>query len=410
MLCKNCKTELTHVFVDLNYSPIANEMLRIDQLNEAEKHYPLKVFICDKCFLVQLDEFKANFGLFNSEYTYFSSFSKSWLKAASDYVDMIVNRFKYDSNSFVIEIASNDGYLLKNFIKYNIPFLGIDPTANTAMAADKNGVKTLVEFFTSDLAENRLLNEYPKADLIIGNNVLAHVPDIIDFVKGMKIVLNENGIITMEFPHFLNLLNLLQFDTIYHEHFSYLSLTAVNDIFTNCDLKIFDVELLGSHGGSLRIFATHEENINFEITHEVKDLLEEEFKSGIKDIESYKGFNHKVNSIKYAAISFLIDQKTAGKKIIAYGAAAKGNTFLNYCGIQGTDLIEVVVDASPYKQNKYLPGSHIPVVDESIIEELKPDYVIILPWNLKDEISDQLSYIRNWDGKFVTFLPDLKIF
>jgi SAM-dependent methyltransferase len=359
---------------------------------------------------VQLDEFKKVDEIFNNEYTYFSSISKTWIKHTKDYVDMMVKRFNFDSKSLVIEIASNDGCLLKNFINYKIPVLGVEPTANTAEKAENSGVRTIVEFFSSDFAKFQLVEKKSTADLIIGNNVLAHVPDINDFVKGMKLALNEDGIITMEFPHLLNLVNDCQFDTIYHEHFSYLSLIAVKSIFEKQGLVIFDVEEIDTHGGSLRIFAKHEKNNTHPISLRVNDLIEKEINEGLKTIQYYEDFQAGVDKIKYDAISFLIEQKRKGKKIIGYGAASKGNTLINYCGIKGVDLINFVVDASPYKQNKYLPGSHIPVLDESLVRKIKPDYIIILPWNLKIEISNQLDYIRDWGGKFVTYIPELNVF
>ena len=410
MNCRHCNNHLKHVFADLAYAPISNDMLTEKQLNLGENYYPLKVYVCHNCYLVQLDEFKKVDEIFNSEYTYFSSISKTWIKHTKDYVDMMVKRFNFDSRSLVIEIASNDGCLLKNFVNYKIPVLGVEPTANTAEKAENSGVRTIVEFFSSDFAKFQLVKKKSKADLIIGNNVLAHVPDINDFVNGMKLALNEDGIITMEFPHLLNLVNDCQFDTIYHEHFSYLSLIAVKSIFEKQGLVIFDVEEINTHGGSLRIFAKHEENSTHPISLRVNNLIEKEINEGLKTIQYYEDFQARVDKIKYDAISFLIEQKRKGKKIIGYGAASKGNTLINYCGIKGVDLINFVVDASPYKQNKYLPGSHIPVLDESHVRKIKPDYIIILPWNLKNEISNQLDYIRDWGGKFVTYIPELNVF
>ena len=410
MNCRHCNTELKQVFADLAFSPISNDMLKKEALNQKENYYPLKVYVCHQCYLVQLDEFKKFDEIFNSDYTYFSSMSKTWLKHTKDYVDMMMDRFKFDSKSLVIEIASNDGCLLQNFVNYKVPVLGVEPTANTAKEAEKRGVRTAVEFFSSDFAQKQLIDKRSTADLIIGNNVLAHVPDINDFVKGMKLALNENGIITMEFPHLLNLVEDCQFDTIYHEHFSYLSLIAVKSIFEKQGLEIFDVEEISTHGGSLRIFAKHRENATYQISNRVKDLLDMEIKKGLTSIDYYKDFQKRVNKIKYDTLSFLIDENQKGKKIIGYGAASKGNTLINYCGIKGDDLIKFVVDASPYKQHKYLPGSHIPVIDEVNIKEYKPDFVIILPWNIRKEVSEQLSYIKDWGGKFVIFIPELTIF
>jgi len=410
MNCRHCNTELKDVFVDLGYSPISNDMLRLEDLNRMEAYYPLKVYVCPNCYLVQLDEFKKAEEIFSQDYTYFSSYSKTWVKHTREYVEMMIDRFSFDENSLVTEIASNDGCLLKNFVDHDIPVLGVEPTANTAEKANEIGVKTIVEFFSTDLANKRFLNQGKRADLIIGNNVLAHVPDINDFVQGMKIALNEEGIITMEFPHLLNLVNDCQFDTIYHEHFSYLSLLAVKNIFEKFDLTIFDVEEVSTHGGSLRIFGKHQNCTKHKVSDRVHELLSREKSEGLDDVNYYSGFMTRVNKIKNDSLEFLIEASRNGKTVVGYGAASKGNTLINYCGIKGTDLIKFVVDASPYKQDKFLPGSHIPVVNESFIKELKPDYVIILPWNLKDEIQTQLEYIRSWDGKFVTCIPNLSVF
>jgi hypothetical protein len=322
----------------------------------------------------------------------------------------MMDRFSFNSNSLVIEIASNDGCLLENFKNYKVPVLGIEPTSNTALEAEKRGVPTITEFFGTELVKTRLLTDNLKADLIIGNNVLAHVPDINDFVTGMKLALKPKGIITMEFPQLSNLIKHCQFDTIYYEHFTYLSLLTVSTIFSKSGLEIFDCEELPTHGGSLRIYAKHADNNDLSKTDRLKKVVEKEIEMGVADINNYLGFQNRVNTIKYDALLFLLKEKKKGKKIVGYGAASKGNTFLNYCGIHGTDLIQFVVDASPYKQGKFLPGSHIPVVIEEEIKTEKPDYVIVLPWNLKDEISNQLDYIRDWGGKFVVFIPELLIF
>ena len=410
MKCRHCQKELKHVFANLVYSPVSNAMLSADQLNEPESYFPLKIFVCHNCFLVQVDEMEKADNIFDEEYTYFSSFSTSWLAHSKRYVDMMKDRFQFDEKSQVIEIASNDGYLLQYFKEYNIPVLGIDPTANTAAEAEKKGIKTIVDFFGAELAQAQLVEKGIKGDLILGNNVLAHVPDINDFVKGMKIALASKGVITMEFPHLMRLVEDCQFDTIYHEHFSYLSFMAVKRIFESQGLEMFDVEELTTHGGSLRIFAKHKDDATKEISTRVNELINKEIKQGMDTVEYYSNFQERVDNIKYDTLSFLINAKKEGKKIIGYGAAAKGNTLINYCGIKGTDIIEFVVDASPYKQNKYLPGSHIPVVGKDEIEKYKPDYVIILPWNLKKEISEQLSFIREWGGKFVIFIPGISIF
>lgn len=410
MKCRHCNNPLQYVFADLAYSPISNAMLTQDKLQKSEEYFPLKVFVCDKCFLVQVDEIQEADKIFDSEYTYFSSFSTTWLKHTKNYVDLMMKKFNYDENSQVIEIASNDGCLLQNFLEYKVPVLGIDPTSNTAELAEKRGVKTLVEFFGAKLAQQKLVDQGIQADLLIGNNVLAHVPDINDFVKGMKIALKDTGVITMEFPHLMKLVEQNQFDTIYHEHFSYLSLNSVNTIFKNFGLEIFDVEELPTHGGSLRIYAKHQENNSISMSPKVESLIQTEIEAGMKDVNYYLGFQKKIEQIKYDALIFLIGEKRKGKKIIGYGAASKGNTFINYCGIKGTDIISFVVDASPFKQGKFLPGSHIPVLGKEKIKTVKPDFVIILPWNIKAEVIEHLSFIRDWGGKFVTFIPETKVF
>lgn len=402
MKCRFCQNELTHEFIDLLNSPPSNSYLTARELNEPEMLYPLKVFVCDKCFLVQIDEYKKSDEIFNDKYAYFSSYSSSWLEHSKKYVDMITDRLSLNKNSHVIEIASNDGYLLQYFVEKNIPCLGVEPTACTAEAAKEKGITVVEDFFGVRLAGN-----LKKADLILGNNVLAHVPDINDFVNGLKIALNPQGTVTMEFPHLLNLIKYTQFDTIYHEHFSYLSFLAVENIFRHHGLKMFDVEELPTHGGSLRIYATHAEN-DCKINENVESLRLKEKNSGLYSIKYYEGFQTKVQQIKYNFLRFLLEAKKKGKKVAAYGAAAKGNTLLNYCGIKGTDLISFVVDKSPHKQGMFLPGSHIPVVSAENIKEYKPDFLIILPWNISDEIVKEHSYIREWNGKFVILIPELK--
>lgn len=408
MNCRFCKAPLTHVFIDLNNSPASNSFLTKEQLNEPEIFYPLKVFICDKCFLVQVDEYKKSDAIFSSNYVYFSSFSTSWLAHAKEYTNKVTERFGLNTTSKVIEIASNDGYLLQYFKQRNIPVLGIEPTANTAEAAEQKGIETVVDFFGVRLAKE-LTEKKIKADLLLGNNVLAHVPDIIDFVAGMKILLNENGVITMEFPHLMQLVDNNQFDTIYHEHFSYLSFYTVKQIFESQGLQLFDVEEIPTHGGSLRIYASHKENKKKEVSKNVTALLQKEYAQGINTLEYYNNFQQKALKVKLAFTDFLIKQKRENKKVAAYGAAAKGNTLLNYCGIKN-DLIDFVVDANPHKQNKFLPASHIPVMNEAELKKYKPQYVIILPWNLKSEITEQLNYIKEWGGKFVVAIPELEIF
>jgi len=408
--CRHCGTELKDVFCDLINSPPSNSLLEENQLNEPEPFYPLKIFVCHRCHLVQINEMKKAADIFNETYTYFSSYSTSWLAHSKRYVDMMMERFQFDHHSLVMEIASNDGYLLQYFREKAIPVLGIEPAANTAAVAESKGIETITSFFGHDFAKQELIPNHQKPDLIIGNNVLAHVPDINDFVRGMKITLKDSGLITMEFPHLLRLVEEVQFDTIYHEHFSYFSLTTVKNIFNHFGLEIFDVEEIPTHGGSLRIFARHAQNTSLAISKRTEELLEKEAVQGLKTPEYYQGFQNKVDHLKYGFWRFLLEAKSKKKKIIGYGAAAKGNTFLNYAGVRGNDIISFVVDASPHKQNKYLPGSHIPIVGLEEIARFKPDYVIILPWNLKEEISSQLSYINDWNGQFVTFIPQTEIF
>jgi SAM-dependent methyltransferase len=407
MHCRFCNTKLEHEFIDLVNSPASNSFLNIDQLNEPETYFPLKVWVCHHCFLVQLDEYKSSDSIFNEDYVYFSSYSTTWLAHAKRYVDMMTERFDLNRSSSVIEIASNDGYLLQYFVEKGIPVTGIEPTKNTAAVAIQKGVPTITEFFGAKLA-NQLVKEGKQADLFLGNNVLAHVPDIVDLVAGMKIILKPNGVITMEFPHLLQLIDQNQFDTIYHEHFSYLSFFTVQKIFEAVGLTMFDVEELPTHGGSIRIFARHADNTSLAVSPRVQQMLEKELNKGINNLSYYTGFQQRSLNAKLDLLQFLIKQKKEGKKVAAYGAAAKGNTLLNYCGVK-SDLIQFVVDANPAKQKKYLPASHIPVVQESILKDEQPDYVIILPWNIKEEIMQQLNYIRKWNGKFVFAIPNLTI-
>ncbi|MBA7640944.1 hypothetical protein ES703_48616 [subsurface metagenome] len=406
MKCRFCGNELTFEFINLENSPPSNSFLTEEELNQPEIFYPLKLFVCDKCFLIQIDEYKKSSEIFDEKYIYFSSFSKSWLNHSKNYVEMIINRFNLNKSSLVIEIASNDGYLLQYFKKNKIPNLGIEPASKTALVAREKGIDVIEDYFGIVLAQ-KLKSEDINPDLIIGNNVLAHVPDINDFVKGLKILLNRKGVITMEFPHIMNLIELNQFDTIYHEHFSYFSFLTVNDIFKFHGLQIFDIERIPTHGGSLRIYVKHKEDDSKKIIGRVKELLGLEISKSMNKLYFYKEFQDKANEIKYNLLDFLISNKKKGKKVIAYGAAAKGNTLLNFCGIK-RDLIEFVVDLSPFKQKKYLPGSHIPVVDESKITELKPDFILILPWNIKDEIIKQLEYVKKWGCKFILPIPTVR--
>lgn len=405
--CRFCGNKLTYEFIDLTNSPPSNSFLEFGQLIEPEIFYPLKLYLCEKCFLVQLDEFKKAEEIFSKDYIYYSSFSKSWLEHSKGYAEMILERFNINHESLVVEIASNDGYLLQYFKERDIPVLGIEPSKNTATVAINKGIETIIDFFDTNLAKN-MAHAGRKADLIIGNNVLAHVPNLNDFVEGIKILLKPKGIVTLEFPHIVRLIENNQFDTIYHEHFSYFSLTTAKKVFKSHKLELFEVEEIPTHGGSLRVYLEHEEERSFKISKRVEDILMKEELLGVKELDYYSKFKKNIVKIKNDFLKFLIDSRLHGKKIIAYGAAAKGNTLLNYCGIK-KDLIEFVVDASPHKQGKYLPGSHIHVVVEDRIREVKPDYVIILPWNIKDEIMTQLSYIREWGGKFVTAIPELEV-
>ncbi len=407
MKCRFCKADLNDLFIDLFNSPASNSFLSAEQLNEPEIFFPLKVYTCHTCFLVQVDEYKKSDTIFDSSYVYFSSYSRSWLEHARKYVDKMTEKFNLHSGSQVIEIASNDGYLLQYFVEKDIPVLGIEPTSNTAEVAKSRGIDSVVDFFGVRLA-GELSAKNIKADLLLGNNVLAHVPDIIDFTRGLKILLNKEGIITMEFPHLVQLIANNQFDTIYHEHFSYLSFTTVKKIFNAAGLELFDVEEIPTHGGSLRIYAKHQEDDSKVIAPGVEALLTKEKDLGIMQPDYYRGFQKQALEIKLALLDFLQTQKRNGKKVGAYGAAAKGNTLLNYCGIK-SDLIDFVVDANPNKQNKYLPGSHIPVVTEDHLKSSKPDYIVIFPWNIEQEIKAQLSYINEWNGKFVKAIPKFQI-
>lgn len=404
--CRFCRQPLTHIFVDLGMSPLSNAYLKPEDLPRMEPFYPLRVFVCEKCFLVQLEEFETPEHIFG-DYAYFSSYSDLWLKHAGDYADMITGRLGLNTAHHVIEIASNDGYLLQYFVAKGIPVLGIEPAANCANAAMEKGIPTVIEFFGVELA-NRLVNEGKQADLIIGNNVLAHVPDLNDFVAGLSIILKPNAVITMEFPHLLKLMEENQFDTIYHEHFSYFSFTTVERVFAAHGLTVFDVEELSTHGGSLRIYASHKDDKSKQIDRRVTDLQRREEIYGIKLLETYEGFGEKVKRTKRGLLEFLIRAKNEGKKIVGYGAPAKGNTLLNYCGIR-TDFLDYTVDRSPHKQGLLLPGMHIPIYSPEKIRETRPDYVLILPWNLKDEIMEQMKDIRHWNGKFIIPIPKVEI-
>lgn len=404
--CRFCGVPLTHTFVDLGMSPLSNAYLKKEQLNGMEPFYPLHVRVCSACFLVQLPEFEAPEHIFG-DYAYFSSYSDTWLLHAKEYAEMVIERFHLGHNHLIAEIASNDGYLLKNFVSRGIPVLGIEPAANVAKAAAEQGIPTRISFFSKRLAE-RLAGEGNMADLIIGNNVLAHVPDLNDFVSGLKTLLKPDGVITMEFPHVARLIAENQFDTIYHEHFSYFSLITVNGIFAAHGLTLFDVEELPTHGGSLRIYASHSDHPHYPVAVRVGNLQGREKDFGLNNVDSYSAFDEKVKSIKRNILEFLIAIKSDRKTIAGYGAPAKGNTLLNYCGIR-KDFIEYTVDRSPHKQGLFLPGTHIPIYAPEKIIETKPDYVFILPWNLKGEIMEQIGYIRDWGGKFVSPIPNIEI-
>jgi len=407
MNCRFCNNTLTNTFIDLVNSPASNSFLTLEQLNEPENFFPLRVFTCDKCFLVQIDEYKQSEAIFNGDYVYFSSFSTSWLTHVKSYVELMTNRFGLNKDSQVIEIASNDGYLLQYFVEKNIPVLGIEPTENTAKVAIEKGVNTITRFFGTELA-NELSKNGTKADLFLGNNVLAHVPDIVDIVKGIKIILKPQGVVTIEFPHLMQLVDNNQFDTIYHEHFSYLSFYSVKQIFEAQGLEMFDVEEIPTHGGSLRIYAKHKEDNSKIVSENVSQLINKEIAKGINTLTYYEDFGQKVSKVKLDFLDFLIQQKRNNKKVAGYGAAAKGNTLLNFCGIKN-DMIDFVVDRNPAKQNMFLPASHIPVYAEAALKVNKPDYIIIFPWNLKVEVIEQLSYAREWGAKFVIPIPYLEI-
>ena len=405
--CRFCSSDRVHSMVDLGMSPLCESFLSLEQVNQMEAFYPLHVYVCEECFLVQLEEFVPREDIF-TEYAYFSSYASSWVQHAKDYTDMVVERFGLGENNYVVELASNDGYLLQHFVNKSIPALGIEPAANVAKAAIEKGVPTQVLFFDEHSAQ-KLIKAGKKPDLLIGNNVLAQVPELNSFVKGMKLYLNDAGVITMEFPHLLNLMNENQFDTIYHEHFSYFSLIAVENIFSAHGLTIFDVEEISTHGGSLRIFAAHKEDESKEATQRLNDLRQRELDAGLNTLEAYGAFAEQVKETKRKILDFFIQAKREGKKVAGYGAPGKGNTLLNFCGVR-TDFLDFTVDRNPYKHSKFLPGTHIPIFSPEKIQEEKPDYVFILPWNFKDEIVEQNSFIREWGGKFVVPIPEVKVF
>ncbi len=407
MKCRHCGTELNHTFIDLGSSPPSNSYLTDETMRGPEKWYPLRVLVCDQCWLVQTEDFVGAEEMFSEEYAYFSSYSSTWVKHAREYVDTMVGRFDFGSESNVVEIAANDGYLLQFFKEKTIPCYGIEPTHSTAQAAREKGIEIIEEFFGVAVAE-KLAASGRQADLMIANNVLAHVPDINDFVKGFNILLKPDGIATFEFPHILNLIEQNQFDTIYHEHYSYLSLVAVRAIFENNGLVVFDVEEIPTHGGSLRVYAQCSDTGKQPVSVNIKELLDKEKQAGLSSIEFYIGFQQKAEKIKYDLLTFLMNAKSQKKKVVAYGAAAKGNTMLNYAGVH-SDLLGYVVDKNPMKQGKYMPGSRIPIVEEDRLKQDRPDYVLILPWNLSEEITAQLEYINEWGGEVVTAVPKLTV-
>jgi len=404
--CRFCAANLHTTFVDLGMSPPCQTHVAPDRLYEMEAFYPLHAYVCDQCLLVQLQEFVAPGEIF-SEYAYFSSYSESWVEHARRYVEMACARFSLGSSSKVMEIASNDGYLLQHFVAQGVPVLGIEPAANVARAAIERGVPTMVRFFGLAAAEE-IANAHGQPDLIVGNNVLAHVPDLNDFVAGLKHLLAPHGVITMEFPHLLTLIRDTQFDTIYHEHFSYFSFVAAERIFAHHGLTLFDVEELPTHGGSLRIFARHAQAAQPSIGPRVDALRAKEAAAGLLRLESYQGFSEKAKASKRKLLEFLIDAKNQGKRIAGYGAPGKGNTLLNYCGIR-TDFLDFTVDANPYKQGKFTPGTRIPIYAPDRIRHERPDYVLILPWNIAEEITRVASYIREWGGRFVVPIPEVRI-
>lgn len=406
MNCRHCYHPLEHVFLDLGFTPPSNAYLSAVDLGKPERYYPLKLYVCEYCWLVQTEDYAQVDELFSHDYAYFSSTSSSWVLHARSYVDLITERLGLNQNSFVIEVAANDGYLLKNFVASGIPCLGVEPTTSTAAAAEKLGIPVLHEFFGDALA-HRLAKEGKLADLILGNNVYAHVPDINDFTAGLRTVLKPGGTITLEFPHLMQLLEHTQFDTVYHEHFSYLSLYSVIRVFEKFGLRVCDVEELPTHGGSLRVYGCHADDVR--VTTPIVDVLvTEEARRGMRNLEVYRQFQARAEKIKDDLLLFLIEQKRAGRCIAGYGAAAKGCTLLNFAGIK-PDLLPYVCDAAPSKQGKYLPGTHIPILHPDIMRERKPDIVLILPWNIRAEVMQQMAHVRDWNGRFVVAVPQILV-
>jgi SAM-dependent methyltransferase len=405
-LCRFCARPLRDTFVDLGMSPLCESFLRADQVNQMEPFYPLHVRVCRGCFLVQLEAYVGGEDIF-TEYAYFSSYSDSWVEHARRYTDLAINRLGLTGQSFVVELASNDGYLLQHFVKRGVPVLGIEPARNVADVAESKGVPTLVEFFGTDLGQ-RLAAERGKADLILGNNVLAQVPDLNDFVGGIKAMLASNGTVTIEFPHLSQLIANNQYDTIYHEHYSYFSLYSTERIFAHAGLRLFDVEELPTHGGSLRIWGCHVDDPRQE-SAALEQLRARELAEGVDQLQYYADFGERVIRTKHNLLEFLIQARRDGKTIVGYGAPGKGNTLLNYCGIR-TDFLEYTVDRNPYKHGRFLPGTHIPIYSPEHLAQTRPDYILILPWNLKDEIIAQLEYAREWGARFIVPIPSVEIY
>ncbi len=407
MNCRHCNDEVTVSFVDLATAPPSNAYLSNVELKRAEKYFPLRILVCTNCWLVQTEDYADATDLFSSDYAYFSSFSTSWLEHSKRYASDMTERLGLDQNSRVAEIAANDGYLLQYFHNAGIPCYGVEPTRSTAEAARKRGLEIVESFFGVELAVE-LASQNRLVDLLVANNVLAHVPDINDFVSGFRILLKPGGVATFEFPHLMRLVDEKQFDTIYHEHYSYLSLTALLSVFKQCDMEIFDVEELSTHGGSLRLYCQSNDTGIHPISESVGALASKEKQAGLTSEAYYSGFQGRAEKVKNEFLEFLLDAKKRGKKVIGYGAAAKGNTLLNFAGVK-PDLIPFVVDQNPAKQGKFLPGSRIPILDETWIEKEKPDYIVIFPWNLSNELKEQLKYVRAWDGQFVTAVPEMRI-
>ena len=400
--CRLCDADLHDVFVDLGMSPLSNAYLTSDQLQQMEPFFPLRVFLCAKCLLVQLPAVQTPEAIFG-DYAYFSSYSESWLQHAQRYVEEVSKRFAIDRKQRVVELASNDGYLLQYFVQRGVPVLGVEPAGNVARAAEQRGVATLVRFFGRSAAAD-IARDFGRADLIVANNVLAHVPDLHDFVAGMGLLLADAGVATVEVPHLLHLMRRVEFDTIYHEHFSYFSLAVAQRVFAAHDLAVFDVERLPTHGGSLRLYVQHKRSGKQPAGARVAEVVAEERAAGLDMPAGYAGFEGEVRRIKRDLLSLLIEARRAGRSIAAYGAAAKGNTLLNYCGVRG-DLVDFVADRNPYKQGRFLPGTHIPIVAPDAIDERRPDYLLILPWNIRDEIISQTHRVRSWGGRWIVPIP-----